>query len=1156
LLIPNRLKRDHLAVAVQLALTFAAGMYAPRVRAQQITCPVAGTTTISVPAINGLVCSVTGALNIQGPGGSLDNTGELNVNASGTIDNAGTLINNLYLLNSGTVTNNVGGLLNNAGYFQNYNALVNYGTLDNSFLLINAQSGASSLTNHGTLTSTGVLYNIGGAAVRNYGTLTTLNQLANYGSLRNDGHLQNGDSTHTSAVLFNGDTGELRNHGVLDNAGTIHNHGVLFNGGPSNNGTLNNSGTLNNHATGTIHNYGDLANTGTLSNAGTFNNAGRLINLGTATSSGTFTNVSYGTLYNGDPATTPAATFTNSGALTGLRLTNYANATFTNTGTGTVTSESVSNSGAIVNSGGTMTLGGGGMFNSAGATLSNAATLHIDNPLISEGAVGNSGTLNNNGQFWNMGSASSLTNSGTINNAATKTLLVSAQATFTNNAAGTLNNAGSLTNIGAAIVNSGTIINQTGGVLSISDGPSGPGTMTNSSLLNNYGGATVDNQATLTSTGTIANNGAFNNAGTLTNTGFFGNYSGGSLVNSGTLNNGNGGGFRSYANSTVVNSGIINISGSPFVNYGALTNSGTINNTAGGVLAVDALGTLTNTATGTLNNAAMMANFGVVANSGTLVVMASGTLNGSGTLTQSAGMLRVDGTLTQSALTINGGTLSGTGTINAPVVNSGTLLPGNTGLPGTLTINGSLTQNPGATFVVNVNPFSTSRVTVNGTATIAGTVHVSGVGVAGTPATIVSATGGVTGTFSGVTSTSAFLAGALSYDPNTVFLTLTQVATFDSVAMTPNQTAVSTLLGAVRTGGDANLQAALNAILTMPADQARAAYDNLAGASQPAAAFNAQFGMVDGFVHALTGRLGGAGSGNVTGALPVQLASAGATLPSLPSQSRDGVWALAYGNDGKTSGDGNAAGYRQDGAGIAFGADTDLDRNWRIGGAINLGTQRAKLDEGAGSFKTDGVSVAAYARCTSGVLTVDGIAGFGRNGNDSTRAVNVGGMGGTASADYDSDQRFAHLEFSIKRYRIEPIAALSYVRVESPSYTESGAGGLSLTVDAAARESIKSYLGARSVHELGASLKLTARALWTHEFGDADDSISTARFTGAPAAGAFQTTGPDLKRDGVLLGLGLAGDWKRNLALFGDLAVEARDGQWNAAVFAGGRYTW
>ena len=139
---------------------------------------------------------------------------------------------------------------------------------------------------------------------------------------------------------------------------------------------------------------------------------------------------------------------------------------------------------------------------------------------------------------------------------------------------------------------------------------------------------------------------------------------------------------------------------------------------------------------------------------------------------------------------------------------------------------------------------------------------------------------------------------------------------------------------------------------------------------------------------------------------------------------------------------------------------------------------------------------------------------------------------------------------------MEPVAALGYIRVDSPSYTETGAGGLSLDVDGQARESVKSYLGVRSRHDMGTSLKLTARALWTHEFGDADSALSSARFTGAPGVGAFQTTGVALKRDGALLGLGLSGDWRKNLSLFGDVAVEARQNQWNATVFAGARFTW
>jgi outer membrane autotransporter protein len=529
-------------------------------------------------------------------------------------------------------------------------------------------------------------------------------------------------------------------------------------------------------------------------------------------------------------------------------------------------------------------------------------------------------------------------------------------------------------------------------------------------------------------------------------------------------------------------------------------------------------------------------------NSGTFVV-ASPVDGPLGTFTQSAGVLQGNSSLTQSAVTINGGVLR----------------PGAAGAPGTLTINGNLALGAGAVLEINATPAQTSSVAVSGAASVAGTVElVAGAGTyPETRQTILSATGGVTGTFSGVTTASAFLTPSLSYDPNSVFLSFYQTATFDSVAMTPNQAAVSTLLGTIQAGGgSADMQATIDTLSGLSAEQARAAYDSLAGAGAAAAAFSLQFDLAEGFARTLANRLGGAGSGGLTAMLPVQVASVGSGLDLTPSAKERGAWVLAYGNHGKTDGDANANGYRQDGAGVAFGADTAFGERWRAGAAVNIGTQLAKLDAGAGKATADGVSIAAYARYSAGAFTVDGMAGVGRNGNESTRTVEVGGISRTARTDFDSDQQFAHLELTMKGWRLEPVAGLGYIRVDSPSYTENGAGGVGLTVDGQARESVKSYVGVRSQFHLGASVKLTARALWSHEHGDADSALASARFTGAPAAGAFQTAGVDLDRDGVVLGVGLSGDWRRNLSLFGDLSVEARQGQWNAAVFAGARYAW
>src|SRR5262245_5180185 len=97
-------KRRGLAVAVQLALTFAAGLYAPRIRAQQIACPASG-VTVSGTASNAVSpCNITGALTID-TSGRLDNSGALATNAGATLNNNGFLQNYFTINNSGELNN-------------------------------------------------------------------------------------------------------------------------------------------------------------------------------------------------------------------------------------------------------------------------------------------------------------------------------------------------------------------------------------------------------------------------------------------------------------------------------------------------------------------------------------------------------------------------------------------------------------------------------------------------------------------------------------------------------------------------------------------------------------------------------------------------------------------------------------------------------------------------------------------------------------------------------------------------------------------------------------------------------------------------------------------------------------------------------------------
>ena len=164
---------------------------------------------------------------------------------------------------------------------------------------------------------------------------------------------------------------------------------------------------------------------------------------------------------------------------------------------------------------------------------------------------------------------------------------------------------------------------------------------------------------------------------------------------------------------------------------------------------------------------------------GSLVKVGTGTLTLSGAntftggTTVNAGGLVVNGSLA-STVTLNDGMLAGSGTIGGLVANGGMLAPGNS--IGTLYISGNFAQT-GGSYVVEANAQGQSdRVNVTGTATInGGTVQLvaaPGNYATSTTYTILNATGGVSGSYSGVSSNFAFLTPSLSYNANNVFLTL------------------------------------------------------------------------------------------------------------------------------------------------------------------------------------------------------------------------------------------------------------------------------------------------------------------------------------------------------------------------------------------------
>jgi autotransporter-associated beta strand protein/T5SS/PEP-CTERM-associated repeat protein len=791
-----------------------------------------------------------------------------------------------------------------------------------------------------------------------------------------------------------------------------------------------------------------------------------------------------------------------------------------------------------------------------------------------------------------------VTNDGTLAVNRSNTFMfggvISGTGAFQQNGAGTTILTAANTYTGATTVNAGTL--QAGAVNTFA--PISAFTVASGATLN----LASFNQTigSLAGAGSVALGSATLTTGTdNTSTTFSGTISGtGSLtkIGSGTLTLS---GANTYSGGTTLAAGTLRLANDQALGSGALTTTGSVVDYANGVTIANPIVLNSNTTqlqvtTGTATQAGVISELNgprplEKIGGGALVLAANNTY--SGPTTVSAGTLIVNGSIANSAVTVNSGaTLAGSGVAGAVIVNSGgTLAPGPTASPGAMTVLGNLAFQSGALYLVRVNPSNASRdnVTGGGTATLAGTVNATFASgsYATRTYTILSAAGGLNGTFSGLTTSNlpAGFTASLGYTATDAILNLTATlgrrpGDVGTGGLSINQTNVAEALNAFFNNGGTLPSGFVNIFGLTGANLANAltllSGEAATGAQQASFQLTNQFLgiMLDPFVDGRSSVAGAAGPALAFAPereeLPDDIALAYAKLLKAPPkpptfEQRWSVWGAGYGGSNRTSGDPAVVGSHDlsaHTAGGAAGLDYRVAPGTVVGFALAGGGTNWSLAQGIGGGKSDAFQAGVYGTTRYGPAYVAAAFAYTNHwmstdrfafaGDHLTASFNAQSFGGRVESGY---------RFMTFYGGLTPYAAIQAQSFRTPSYSESDltGGGFALAYNARTATDTRSELGARFDRLLllnpNAALTMRARVAWAHDW--VSDPTLAAVFQTLPGA-SFIVNGATPAKNSALTSAGAELRLANGVTFIGKFDGEFAS---HSSTYAGTgtvRYTW
>ncbi|MDR3450843.1 MAG: autotransporter domain-containing protein [Alphaproteobacteria bacterium] len=689
----------------------------------------------------------------------------------------------------------------------------------------------------------------------------------------------------------------------------------------------------------------------------------------------------------------------------------------------------------------------------------------------------------------------------------------------------------------------------------------------------------------------------------------------GSITNTGTIQGGNGGvngdspgtsyfdGSPGVGGTGIVGSGITVTNNGGTIAGGlsgdGVTRANAIEFTGGSnTLTMQGSGTITgNIALDTgsslnLNQTTAQTLSSAITGSGSLTDSGTGTLtlNGAnsytGTTTVSAGTLEVGdashsgATLTSNVTVNSGAVLGGHGTITGSISNSGSVSPG--GTIGTLTENGNYTQNAGGSLNIELSPSQTSKLAVNGNASLAGTLNITpdaGTYIRGTTYQILTANN-VSGTFTTVNNSApSSVQFSITYNSTYVdLLALTGATNFSTLGYTSNEQNVAVALDNVSAGyTSGNFNTLVTNLSQLPASQQGQALASLNGTTATETQYGAASNM-NMMMDAVQSRLTGspAASGAQFSMLEpkieeVQVADADDSYwgPAPKEPSNLTAWVQGFGEFGTLKGSNGAAGINNTIGGGLVGIEHNYDADTRAGMMAGAASNSFSV-KGVGQTGVQNTyAIGLYGGAGLDGFTLDGTVLAGYNEGDADRQISLinatahghstgYGMGANLGVGYP-----LHLDDAAI---FTPSVGMAYTFNHQNAYTETGAPGANLAIPDNNKSMLQSQIGAtlsrdfkipnNNIRQTEDTLTPEIHAGWLHYITNPGNNI-TESFDGI-AGSSFASSGTAPDRDAGVGGLGIKytpGD-AYGLSFYGRYDATMSANEKNQQVTAGVRVSW